>query len=153
VYICGSTLDDTRLWNESCSGIQLGCETGIRRVGRYIELLSFLVSAVLKVNDQLHAPTDLLILSKPWSALTTGQEGDWTWLRREGTAECGRRRICLLLLAKCGVGLDSDSKIQKYLLFWQNSKGRNSYNNNNNNNNNNKTGLVLKSNVNLIPTR
>jgi hypothetical protein len=30
-----------------------------------VDLLFFLVSALLEVNDQLHAPTDLLPLSKP----------------------------------------------------------------------------------------
>jgi len=30
-----------------------------------IDLLSFLVFALLGVNDQLHTPTDLLQLSKP----------------------------------------------------------------------------------------
>jgi hypothetical protein len=39
-----------------------------------VDLLFFLVSALLEVNDQLHAPTDLLPLSKPGSALTTGQK-------------------------------------------------------------------------------
>jgi hypothetical protein len=30
-----------------------------------VDLLSFLVSALLEVNDQLHTPTDLHQLSKP----------------------------------------------------------------------------------------
>jgi hypothetical protein len=30
-----------------------------------VDVLSFLVSALLEVNDQLHAPTDLLSLYKP----------------------------------------------------------------------------------------
>jgi hypothetical protein len=62
------------------------------------------------------------------------------------------RRMCLLLLAKYVVGLVTDSEIQKYLHFGQNSKGHKSYNNNNNNNNNNNC-ILLKSNLNAIPTR
>jgi hypothetical protein len=48
-----------------------------------IDLLSFLVCALLEVNDQLHAPTDILPLTKPWSALTTGQETGFEYEERE----------------------------------------------------------------------
>jgi hypothetical protein len=38
-----------------------------------IDLLPVLLSALLEVNDQLHASTDLLPLSKLCSSLTIGQ--------------------------------------------------------------------------------
>jgi len=57
-------------------------------------MLSFLVSAVLKVNDQFHAPTDLLPLSKPWSALTTGQETGHGYEEREQPSVEGVEFVC-----------------------------------------------------------
>jgi hypothetical protein len=63
-------------------------------VGVYV--LCFLVSARLEVNDQLHAPTDLLSFIKPRSALTSGQQTGHGYERRETPPVEGVECVCWL---------------------------------------------------------
>jgi hypothetical protein len=62
-----------------------------------VDLLSSLVSALLEVNDQLHAPTDFMPLSKPSSALTTGKGNGHGYEENEPPSVKGVFVACMLL--------------------------------------------------------
>jgi hypothetical protein len=57
-------------------------------------MLSLIVSALLEVNDQLHSPSDLLQLSKSYSALTNGQETGHGYEGMEPARVEGVQSVC-----------------------------------------------------------